>query len=162
MNRQNHESMALERFRAIALARSHEPFQTQRAGNRIPISGNVYYQFGDLRVELPEFTLLVEVESSGGGTTNLAKYWECYSNQRLPKPMKPIKLIHLFRHVSPNDYEAHMMVWRFISEKMHLELPSLFEAKLFKYDTRFPASLDPAVNQFESWLESATVPRVAV
>lgn len=57
--RQSHETHALERFHERARASSCERFHTQGSSNRIPIKGNVYYQFGDLRVELPELTIVV-------------------------------------------------------------------------------------------------------
>src|SRR5688572_23539047 len=84
MARVSHEAFALTRFRQLAEAHGFAASFGQHAANRIPINGGVYYQFGDLRVELPDCTLIVEVESSGG-VTNLAKYWECCESGRLKK-----------------------------------------------------------------------------
>lgn len=49
------------------------------AGNRLPLDGwdlvgNQRFQFGDLRIETPTTTILIEAESAGG-VTNLVKYW---------------------------------------------------------------------------------------
>src|SRR3954452_7303983 len=56
-----------------------EVFSGQGGGNRFGLSGweltlGQQFQFGDLRVETPTTTVVVEVES-GGGIGNLAKYW---------------------------------------------------------------------------------------
>jgi hypothetical protein len=159
MIRSNHETLALERFRTRAQSRQFECFSTQRSANRIRISGNVYYQFGDLRVALPEADVIVEVESAGGGTTNLAKYWECFEQGRTTRP---IRLLHLFRQQSPNDYEAHMIVWRFLCSKMQTELGGRFEGMCFTYRSNDASTLDPALDVFDRWLSQGSTHTRAV
>lgn len=147
--RTSHERNALAPFQERAQALGHAFENGQGSTNQIPIKGKVYYQFGDLRVELPEMTILVEVECSGG-VTNLAKYWECYESGRLTKP---IKLLHLFRQMSRNDYGSHTIVWQFLCQKMHEALGDRFEGRWLS-----PSSLDPALVIFEGWLEQGRSP----
>src|SRR3954463_11375146 len=74
-----------ERIPLASLSRSLEDiegievFTGQGGGNRFGLSGweltlGQQFQFGDLRVETPTTTVVIEVES-GGGIGNLAKYW---------------------------------------------------------------------------------------
>lgn len=149
MTRTSHERSALVRFQELADARGLRHVSGQHALNRVGINGNVYYQHGDLRVDLPDLTLIVEVESSGGGTTNLVKYWECYETGRLTKPMR---LLHIFRQLSANDYEAHMVVWRFLCEKMHAALGDKFQGVCLTYRHGVDASLEPALATFSAWI----------
>ena len=93
--------------------------------------GQQRFQFGDLRVELPDRTVVVEVES-GGGLTNLVKYWPFAS-----LTPKPILLLHAFGQGSLNDYISHLRLWDFTWAKMREEIwsrpnPRLF-AKRFQY-----------------------------
>ncbi|MDT8386768.1 MAG: hypothetical protein RQ736_04600 [Thiogranum sp.] len=148
MTRISHEFIALKKFIDIARIHGHESESSQGAMNRIPIAGNVYYQFGDLRVELPDFTIIVEVESSGG-ITNLAKYWECLDTGRLTKP---VKLLHVYRQVSANDYKSHMEVWKFLCNKMHAAIPDKFEGKIATYEAGNIDSIDSACEIFKEWL----------
>jgi hypothetical protein len=147
-SRISHESAALARFRELAEARGLPTSCGQGSSNRILISGGVYYQFGDLRVETNDRTVIVEVESSGG-ITNLAKYWECFESGRLTKPMR---LLHLFRQKSVNDYESHMVVWRFLCGKMQDALGPRFDGRWLTYRDGSLASLEPAYAIFSSWL----------
>lgn len=153
MARVSHEAFALARFREIAESHGLATSSGQHASNRIAINGGVYYQFGDLRVELPDRTVIVEVESSGG-TTNLAKYWECYETGRLKKPMK---LLHIFRQKSANDYESHIVVWRFLCGKMHAALGNSFEGRCLTYLDGSQSSLEPAFSAFSDWLSERVV-----
>lgn len=153
MVRVSHEAFALTHFRELAEAHGLTVSSGQHSANRIVINGGVYYQFGDLRVELPDRTLIVEVESSGG-TTNLAKYWECYESGRLKKPMK---LLHIFRQKSANDYESHMVVWRFLCGKMHAALGDRFEGRWLTYQDGSQPSLEPAFSVFSEWLSAKGV-----
>lgn len=153
MTRISHETFALLRFRELAETHGFATSSGQNAANRIPINGGVYYQFGDLRVELPDRTLIVEVESSGG-VTNLAKYWECYESGRLEKPLK---LLHIFRQLSINDYESHMVVWRFLCGKMQAALGERFEGHWLTYQNGSQSSLDPAFAIFSGWLSDKAV-----
>jgi hypothetical protein len=148
MARVSHETFALLRFRELAESRGYKVLNGQSADNRIAINGGVYYQFGDLRIELPDRTIIVEVESSGG-VTNLAKYWECYESGRLTKPMC---LLHIFRQKSRNDYESHMVVWRFLCTKMHSALGNSFVGEWVTYQDGSQHSLEPAFTIFSRWL----------
>lgn len=144
----SHERIALEGFEQAAMALGFTPTRGQGIGNRIPINGAVYYQHGDLRVELPDATVIVEVESSGG-VTNLAKYWECFEAGRLAKP---IRLLHLFRRKSPNDYASHLQVWRFLATKMTQALGDRFTAQLMPYSDGNATDLAKAVEEFKKML----------
>ena len=150
MPRESHEAFALALFRDMAVSFGHQTFAGQGSGNRIPIELNVYYQFGDLRVELPKCTVLVEIESAGG-VTNLAKYWECIDSNRLPKP---VKLLHVFRKTSASDYESHMVLWRFLCGKMQAALGPNFEGRCVTYQHGSSESLEEAVSIFRSWLQT--------
>lgn len=151
--RVSHEKRALEPFRALAKKHGCEVFEGQNSkniiGDLVKGAPRVCHQFGDLRVKLkkPERFLIVEVESAGG-VTNLAKYWECYEKGRIKEPMK---LLHLFRKNSANDYKAHRMVWEFLCEKMQKAHSTTFEARLLTYND--PADMAQATELFEAWLE---------
>jgi len=147
-SRQKLEALALKPFMAAANDLGLSCLRGQGSGNRLSIGGNVYFQFGDLRIEQPNVTIVIEVESSGG-VTNLAKYWESIASQRLSKP---IRLLHLFRQKSENDYLAHMVVWDFLALRMKESLGDKFEGVCRKYRDGFPESLEPAVSLFKQWL----------
>ena len=147
----SHESIALERFEQVARDLRLPFVRGQGRDNRIPIPErgvSVYYQRGDLRVELPAVTVVVEVESSGG-VTNLAKYWECFESGRLTKP---IRLLHLFRQKSANDYASHIVVWEFLAAKMARELGDRFNGRLMLYRDADKAGLDEALKMFQDML----------
>lgn len=78
------------------------------------------FQFGDLRYELPDKTIVIETESAGG-LTNLVKYWPYLRR----KPDKFFALVHLFEIHSPNDYIAHQRLWAFIVDRMREDLDAL-------------------------------------
>lgn len=149
MIRQRTEALALAPFKAIAEELGHEYRSGQIGVNRLPIQPNVYFQFGDLRVELPSHTVVVEVESAGG-VTNLVKYWECIESKRTEKP---IKLLHVYLQKSVNDYEAHLLVWRFLSAKMRESLGPKLEAQCLRAQGTSEASLAPALAVFRGWLQ---------
>ena len=151
MARTNHEAAALERFRALVQERNITAFSGQGIDNRICIERNVYHQFGDLRVELESCTLIVEVESAGG-VGNLVKYWESYEKKRLTKPMK---LLHLFRKKTTNDYEAHRVVWEFLAATMRQTLGERFQGTRLTYANE--NELGEAVSVFGQWLDAKRV-----
>lgn len=153
MNRTSHEAVVLEKFREIAKTNGMDSASSQESSNRIPIAGAVYYQFGDLRVELPDKIIIIEVESSGG-VTNLAKYWECFDSGRL---VKPLKLLHIYRQVSANDYRSHMIVWEFLCRKMQESMLDKFEGKLATYESGNLDSLKPAYEIFNGWLNEIAI-----
>jgi hypothetical protein len=146
--RQKIEAELLRPFIEVVQRRGLAHSMGQGSKNQVPIRPRVYFQFGDLRVELPSSTLLIEVESSGG-VTNLAKYWEIIETCRIEKP---VRLLHVFRQKSINDYEAHLVIWRFLSEKMTQALGPRFSCALHVYRDGDPSSILPAVATFDEWL----------
>ncbi|MDR2710867.1 MAG: hypothetical protein LBB65_06015 [Burkholderiales bacterium] len=149
ISRQKIEARALEPFKAAANERGLPFHHGQGHENRLPIRRNVYFQFGDLRVEMPGVTVIVEVES-GGGITNLVKYWEAIASQRLNKP---VRLLHLFRQTSENDYAAHIKIWKFLFPLMKESLGEMFDGACMAYREGAPESLEPAVSLFKQWLQ---------
>lgn len=79
----------------------------------------------------------------------MAKYWESFESERI---RKPVKLLHVFRQKSVNDYEAHLVVWRFLSRQMRARLGASFECELAAYRHDQPETLKPALSVFERWL----------
>lgn len=147
--RQKTEALALAPFKAVLDGLGLPHFTGQLAPNRLLIQPNVYFQFGDLRVELPTHTVVVEVESAGG-VTNLAKYWEAVVTGRVSKP---VKLLHVFLRKSENDYEAHMIIWRFLATQMERSLSSRWEARCVSARSASAEGLAPALEVFRGWLE---------
>jgi hypothetical protein len=104
-------------------------------GNRFDPGFNLVgpqrFQFGDLRVVLEDRIVVVEIES-GGGLTNLVKYWPLATVSTLP-----VLLLHAFGQGSLNDYLSHLRLWDFVWGRMRAELwcpsaPKLF-ARRFQY-----------------------------
>lgn len=148
IQRRNLERQALRRFKEIA---SHYPFPIydgQRHDNRIAQIGRSYFQFGDLRVDMPGCHLVVEVESAGG-VTNLVKYWYCIEEGLITKPLK---LLHLFAQVSANDYIRHLLLWDSLRTKMNDALGERFTAERHTY--RSPRELEDIASVFEQYLIS--------
>lgn len=87
--------------------------------------GQQRFQFGDLRADLPDRTIVVEVES-GGGLTNLVKYWPLAAAVE-----KPILLLHAFGQGSLNDYVSHLRLWDHTWNKMKAELWVIDNTRLF-------------------------------
>lgn len=79
------------------------------------------FQFGDLRVETRSATIVIEVESAGG-VTNLVKYWAILERNT---DAKPLRLIHIFKISTPDDYIAHRKLWQFLEDKMCSSLSSI-------------------------------------
>jgi hypothetical protein len=120
------------------------------AANRFPLPawnlvGSQQFQFGDLRLETSGATVVVEAES-GGGVTNLAKYWP-YLEAR---PPKRFVLTHLFQVLSANDYVSHIRLWEYLVERMRndlerrvgLQWPNDWEARAFRYGPSLDATAD--------------------
>lgn len=94
------------------------------------------FQFGDLRIELPTVTVLVETESAGG-VGNLVKYWPLLRSGALDKRLV---IIHLYMLTSEGDYMAHRKLWSFLLDRMDMDLnevgicrPDVWDAHLFTY-----------------------------
>jgi hypothetical protein len=111
------------------------------AANRFGINGwNLSplqtFQFGDLRAERPDATVIVEVES-GGGVGNLVKYWPILRDGSL---RKRLVLMHLYMLGSTGDYIAHRRLWEFLVDRMDVDLqsagvsrPEHWDAELLTY-----------------------------
>ncbi|EFH88943.1 hypothetical protein [Ktedonobacter racemifer] len=144
--RQNLEQLALARFKEVALEKNMKVYGSQGKGNRIAISGRSYFQFGDLRVETPQRTLIVEAESAGGAT-NQVKYWYCLGKGHITRP---IHLMHIFAQNSENDYQSHLDLWDFLAQKMASDLGNMFTAKRYTY--RNTSDLESIVKEFQGLL----------
>ncbi len=137
---------------ALTKAEGWTIFRGMGAANRIaPSSWNLkstqQFQFGDLRVELHDRTVVVETES-GGGETNLVKYWSI-----VEELTKPLALIHLFGMMSENDYISHRMLWSFLLEKMRRDFDDAkFKAWIFTYDAKDNSLSDLPLTHFKTCL----------
>lgn len=120
----SHERAAIEQLReAIGNRVPSEPSSGMGALNRIaPNSWELKvmqrFQFGDLRYESDRVRVLVEVES-GGGLTNLVKYWPMLGAELSDKRFV---LAHLFKVSSESDYIAHLRLWDYVVDRMRREL----------------------------------------
>ena len=114
------------------------------------LTGQQRFQFGDLRVNLEDRIVIVEVESSGG-LTNLVKYWPLAKGKTLP-----ILLLHIFAQKSAHDYRSHLHLWDFTWCEMRKQLwrrdrPKLF-ARKYTFSPNAPSDLTEAVNDFRECL----------
>ena len=143
VSRISHEKLALARLQEeLSQLPDVYTYSGQGAGNRFGIPSwalplTRQFQFGDLRIESPNATIIVEAESAGG-VNNLAKYWPyllAYESG------KRFVLIHLFLVGSEGDYLSHRMLWEFLVERMREDLkvrrglcwPDHWEAAMFTY-----------------------------
>lgn len=113
----------------------------QGARNRFGIDGwalptQQQFQFGDLRIELPATTVLVETESAGG-VGNLVKYWPLLRSRALAKS---VVIIYLYMLSSEGDYIAHRKLWSFLFDRINTDLnevgvgrPDAWDAHFFTY-----------------------------
>lgn len=149
--RVSHEALILAKLRDALGTVPRASFATgMGAANRFPLAGwdlvgMQQFQFGDLRIETPTATIVVEAESAGG-VTNLAKYWP-YLEAR---PAKRFVLAHLFQVSSPSDYVSHIRLWAYLVERMRADLeervgvrwPEGWEARSFRYGATIDATAD--------------------
>ena len=76
----SHEGLILRKLRAALTDMPAVQYASgMGSANRFPLQGwnlvgQQQFQFGDLQIETPTTTIVVEAESAGG-VTNLAKYW---------------------------------------------------------------------------------------
>jgi len=117
-------------------------FRGQGGSNRFSVPGwttasNQAFQFGDLRVDSPRTTVVVEYESAAG-VTNLVKYWPLLRSEQ--RPTKRFVIVHVFQVASPGDYLSHRLLWDFVVERMTADLlarglqrPLQWEARSFTY-----------------------------
>lgn len=94
------------------------------------------FQFGDLRYETERTRVVVEAES-GGGLTNLVKYWPMLGAELKDKRFV---LAHLFMVSSKSDYIAHRRLWDYVVDRMRADLDGRgcqwdddWHAQLFTY-----------------------------
>jgi hypothetical protein len=144
--RVSHETAVLEALCAALADFPIEGVSGQGGENRFGIEGWELsklqeFQFGDLRIELPHTTVLVETESAGG-VSNLAKCWPLLHSGVLSKRLV---LAHLFMISSAGDYLAHRRLWEFLVDRMAADLDSVglirpdhWEARLFTYRSGDP------------------------
>lgn len=146
--RENLEQIALSAFENTAESSGFVVFKGQGCNNRLPLGGNLYFQFGDLRVDTDTSHIVIEVESAGG-ITNLAKYWYYITDKDLSRIIqKPIILMHLYRQVSHSDYGSHLALWDFVWEEMRKTIGDKIQA--IRYTYRNISDLDPAIQYFKS------------
>lgn len=141
------EQEVIKKFEEIANRYDYTVFKGQLSTNRIQIRGNVYFQFGDLRVETRTCYVVMETESAGG-VTNLAKYWYCIENNLIKKP---VILLHLFRKASKDDYESHLALWDFLWKEMSNALGDKIKAICYTYHEI--NDLEPALKKFEDLIK---------
>ena len=122
--RVSHERAAIEQLRsAIGDRVGAEPSSGMGGLNRIaPHAWELKviqrFQFGDLRYESDTVRVIVEVES-GGGLTNLVKYWPMLGAELGDKRFI---LAHLFMVSSEFDYIAHRRLWKYLVDRMRHDL----------------------------------------
>ncbi len=146
--RKNLEQQALNQFEDIAKKHGYRIFKKQGLDNRIPVEGNTFFQFGDLRVETKTHYIVIEVESAGG-ITNLVKFWYCIK-KRPNIVKKPIILMHIFYQGSSADYGSHLALWDFMWDQMKNAIGSSIKASRYTYcDLK---ELGPIAGEFERYL----------
>lgn len=144
--RKNLEQIALKKFEEVARKYGYQVFKGQGRHNRLPLEGNTYFQFGDLRVDTKTHHVVIEVESAGG-MTNLVKYWYCLEKQLIKKP---VILLHVFQQSSKADYASHLSLWHFLWNKMKKALGGRMIATCYTYSAL--EDIVVAVNEFEKHL----------
>lgn len=147
--RVSYEGQLLARIRDVVAGLPGVSLSTgQGAANRFDIPGwdlppLQRFQYGDLRIETPTRTVVVEAESAGG-LTNLIKYWPALASG---PPAKPLILVHVFRLASAGDYIAHRRLWEFAVARIREQLATQhqiqwgdhWEAILLTYRTEVDA-----------------------
>jgi len=84
-------------------------FSGQGANNKLPApSCKDKFQFGDLRIETPKRTIVVEIDGAGG-ITNFLKYWPYLAGHTQTRPKKKFTLIHIF----DPPYPSHIALWKY-------------------------------------------------
>ncbi|MGH3172064.1 MAG: hypothetical protein ACRDN0_40190, partial [Trebonia sp.] len=111
------------------------------AGNRFGVPGwdlltLQQFQYGDLRIELPTTTVIVETESAGG-VGNLIKYWPLLRSGALATRLV---ILHVYMLSSDADYIAHRKLWSFLVDRMTEDLaanavsrPGGWDARMITY-----------------------------
>jgi hypothetical protein len=139
----SYERLAVDAATAeLATIPGVEIHRGQGGSNRFAVPGwststGQAFQFGDLRIETPTATVVVEYESAAG-LTNLIKYWPLLASES--RLAKKFVIVHVFQIGGPGDYLSHRLLWEFMAERMTVDLSmrglqrSLhWEARLFTY-----------------------------
>ncbi len=110
-----------------------------------------WFEFGDLQVRLEDRIVIVEVET-GGGLTNLVKYWPLSERPETP----PMLLLHVFATGTRNNYVSHLRLWEFTWEKMKQDIWRCAEPRLFAQEFQFTeddqSGLEQALDMFRDCL----------
>jgi hypothetical protein len=140
-------SEILKKFEEAAKLHGFNAYGGQVLTNRLYIHGNIYFEFGDLRVETTSHHVIVEVETAGG-ISNLVKYWYYLEEKEIKKP---IILLHIYCRSSKSDYGSHLILWDFIQNKMAKTVGDKVQATCYSYFTS--ADLSRALHDFEGHLK---------
>ena len=149
----------LNLFEKVATKLQYNPKIGNSKKNRMS-GNNIWFEFGDLRVQRHMHHVIIEIENAGG-VTNLAKYWYCIK-KGLVRPDRPVVLFHLFYKGSDNDYDSHKKLWEFLWEQIKSDVGNKIEASCYSY--RNLKDLDLVLAEFKRKLEqlkTATVIRKA-
>lgn len=148
-----YEKEAVLKFENVAKEHCLSAFKGTASNNRISLGDNLYFQFGDLRVDTLRYHVVIEAESAGG-VTNLVKYWYCLALNPPPTQISlPIILIHVFKQTGPHSYESHLKLWEFLWSEMQKTLgDKKIRASKFAYHEL--SELKPAIDEFEKSLTS--------
>jgi hypothetical protein len=166
LTRTSFEAQAIASLReAIGDRITAEPVSGMGGMNRIaPESWELKvmqrFQFGDLRYETETARVVVEVES-GGGLTNLVKYWLMLGEELKDKRFV---LAHLFMVSSQFDYIAHRRLWEYVVERMLSDLDQRgcrweqdWHACMFTYGhASAPAGIDDAATYIADAVSGGT------
>lgn len=145
-----YEEEVINKFKKIAEKYGLEVISGQGTSNRICSDGKIYFQFGDLRVETEDYTIVIEAES-GGGVTNLVKYW--YALKKCPKDIKkPLILFHIYHQSSSNDYASHLALWDFLWDIMSENIEGM---KAYRYTYTREEDLNEPLSHFEEYLKGS-------
>jgi hypothetical protein len=137
----SHEAVLLKALQASIADLGVVGLHGQGAANRFDVNGwglqlSQQFQYGDLRIELADTTLIVEAESAGG-VGNLVKYWPLLRSGTLAKRLV---ILHLYMLGSNADYIAHRKLWCFLVDRMTEDLvangvgrPERWDAQLITY-----------------------------
>lgn len=153
--RQDIESEMLAPFQEVLdqLGISPTGFRGEKENRFDPgfgLTGNRRYQYGDLRVNQDDRIVIVEVES-GGGLTNLLKYWP-----HIEHFASPVLLLHVFGTGTPGNYASHIRLWEFTWQRIRSliwsENPPRLFARKYQYTTTDTTNWSKAVDDFRRCL----------
>ena len=145
--RQNYETPALAPFEEVLVGLGMEAEGRGHGGNNrfdpgFGLVGNQRYQYGDLRKDLLDRLVIVEVES-GGGLSHLLQYWPLTVQRTSP----PILLLHVYRGSSKNDYRSATKLWDFTWERIRPLLWAESEPRFFARKYEYTATDDTGLKE---------------